>query len=100
MRQKSGSPRETCEQVVKNLRRATRKRYCAEARVRIVLDGLRGEDSTAQLWRREGIAQSLYDSGSKALLEAGKKRLADFYAAVDRSTDRAPKRTLPSMFAA
>ena len=77
MRQTSGPPRATSEQVVKNLRRATRKRYCAEARVRIVLDGRRGADRIAELCRREGIAQSLYDSGSKAFLEAGKKRLAD-----------------------
>ena len=76
MRQKSGPPRETSDQVVKDIRRATRKRYSAEEKIRIVLDGLRGEDSIAELCRREGIAQSLYYSWSKEFLEAGKKRLA------------------------
>ena len=76
MRQKSGPPRETSEQVVKNIRRATRKRYSSEEKIRIVLDGLRGEDSIAELCRREGIAQSLYYSWSREFLEAGKKRLA------------------------
>ncbi len=76
MRQKSGPPRETSDQVVKNIRRATRKRYSAEEKIRIVLDGLRGEDSIAELCRREGIAQGLYYSWSKEFLEAGKKRLA------------------------
>ncbi len=76
MRQKSGPPKETSEQVVKNIRRATRKRYSAEEKIRIVLDGLRGEDSIAELCRREGIAQGLYYSWSKEFLEAGKKRLA------------------------
>jgi len=76
MRQKSGPPKETSDQVVKNIRRATRKRYSAEEKIRIVLDGLRGEDSIAELCRREGIAQGLYYSWSKEFLEAGKKRLA------------------------
>ncbi len=76
MRQKSGPPKETSDLVVKNIRRATRKRYSAEEKIRIVLDGLRGEDSIAELCRREGIAQGLYYSWSKEFLEAGKKRLA------------------------
>ena len=76
MRQKSGPPKETSEGVIKNIRRATRKRYSAEEKIRIVLDGLRGEDSIAELCRREGIAQGLYYSWSKEFLEAGKKRLA------------------------
>jgi transposase len=76
MRQKSGPPKETSERVIKNIRRATRKRYSAEEKIRVVLDGLRGEDSIAELCRREGIAQSLYYSWSKDFLEAGKKRLA------------------------
>ncbi len=76
MRQKSGPPKETSDQVVKNIRRAMRKRYSAEEKIRIVLDGLRGEDSIAELCRREGIAQGLYYSWSKEFLEAGKKRLA------------------------
>jgi len=61
---------------VKDIRRATRKQYSAEEKIRIVLDGLKGEDSIAELCRREGIAQSLYYSWSKEFLEAGKKRLA------------------------
>ncbi len=76
MRQKSGPPKETSERVVRNIRRATRKRYSAEEKIRIVLDGLRGEDSIAELCRREGVAQNLYYSWSKEFLEAGKKRLA------------------------
>ena len=76
MRQKSGSRKTPSEKVVKDIRRATRKRHSAEEKIRIVLDGLRGEDSIAELCRREGIAQSLYYSWSKEFLEAGKKRLA------------------------
>jgi len=72
MRQKSGTRKEPAERVVKNIRRATRKRYSAEEKIRIVLSGLRGEDSIAELCRREGIAQSLYYSWSKEFLEAGK----------------------------
>ena len=76
MRQKSGSRATTSEKVIKDIRRATRKRHSSEEKIRIVLDGLRGEDSIAELCRREGIAQSLYYSWSKEFLEAGKKRLA------------------------
>ena len=76
MRQKSGSRRPSSKKVVKDIRRATRKQYSAEEKIRIVLDGLRGEDTIAELCRREGIAQSLYYSWSKEFLEAGKKRLA------------------------
>jgi len=76
MRQKSGSRATASEKVVKDIRRATRKRHSPEEKIRIVLDGLRGEDSIAELCRREGIAQSLYYSWSKEFLEAGKKRLA------------------------
>jgi transposase len=61
---------------VKEIRRATRKRHSAEEKIRIVLSGLRGEYSIAELCRREGIAQSLYYSWSKEFLEAGKKRLS------------------------
>ena len=64
------------EKAVKDIRRATRKIHNAEEKIRIVLTGLRGEDSIAELCRREGIAQSLYYSWSKEFLEAGKKRLA------------------------
>ena len=76
MRQKSETTKTTPEQVVKNIRRATRKHHSAEEKIRIVLDGLRGEYSIAELCRREGIAESLYYSWSKEFLEAGKRRLA------------------------
>ncbi len=76
MRQKSGRTKEPAEKVVREIRRVTRRRFSAEERIRIVLAGLRGEDSIAELCRREGIAQSLYYSCSKEFLEAGKKRLA------------------------
>ncbi len=76
MRQKSGRPKERAEKVVRDIRRATRRRFSAEEKIRIVLEGLRGEDSIAELCRREGIAQSLYYSWSKEFLEADKKRLA------------------------
>ena len=64
------------EQVVKDIRRATRRHFSAEDKIRIVLDGLRGDDSIAELCRKEGIAQSLYYVWSKEFLEAGKRRLA------------------------
>ena len=76
MRQKPGIKRSHGEKVVKDIRRATRKQYSAEEKIRIVLDGLKGEDGISELCRREGIAQSLYYSWSKEFLEAGKKRLA------------------------
>ena len=65
-----------CTPCVIHIRRATRKQYSAEEKIRIVLDGLRGEYSIAELCRREGIAESLYYSWSKEFLEAGKRRLA------------------------
>ena len=74
MRQKSATTG-TSEQVVRDIKRATRKQYSAEEKIRIVLDGLRGEHSIAELCRREGIAESLYYSWSKEFLEAGKRRL-------------------------
>ncbi len=64
------------ERTVKDIRRKTRKRYSSEEKIRIVLAGLRGEDSIAELCRQEGISQGLYYSWSKEFLEAGKKRLA------------------------
>ena len=60
MRQKSATPNSPSERFVKNIRRATRKQYSAEEKIRIVLDGLRGESSIAELCRREGIAEGLY----------------------------------------
>jgi transposase len=76
MRQKSGQLDSSSERLVKNIRRATRKQYSSEEKIRIVLDGLRGEHSISELCRREGIAESLYYSWSKEFLEAGKRRLA------------------------
>jgi transposase len=64
------------EQVVKDIRRATRRHFSAEDKIRIVLEGLRGDDSIAELCRKEGIAQSLYYTWSKEFMEAGKRRLA------------------------
>ena len=72
MRQKSNTNAQSSEDIVKGIRRATRKRYSAEEKIRIVLDGLRGEMSIAELCRREGIAEGLYYSWSKEFLEAGK----------------------------
>ena len=76
MRQKSSTPKTPSERLVQSIRRATRKQYSAEEKIRIVLSGLRGEDSIAELCRREGIVQNLYYRWSKEFLEAGKKRLA------------------------
>ena len=76
MRQKSSPPETPSERLVRDIRRATRKQYSAEEKIRIVLDGLRGEVSIAELCRREGIAESLYYSWSKEFLEAGKRRLS------------------------
>ena len=61
------------EKVVKDIRRNTRRKYSAEEKIRIVLDGLRGEDSIAELCRREGINQNVYYRWSKEFLEAGKQ---------------------------
>ena len=76
MKQISETRKSGSKQMVRNSCRATRKHYSAEEKTRIVLDALRGEDSIAELCRREGIAERLYYSGSKAFLEAGKKRLS------------------------
>ena len=73
MRQTSGPAKEPAEQVVKDIRRATRRHFSGEDKIRIVLDGLRGEDSIAELCRREGIVQNLYYRWSKEFLKAGKK---------------------------
>ena len=76
MRHKSERHQDAAERSIKDIRRKTRKRYSSEEKIRIVLAGLRGDDSIAELCRREGIAQGLYYSWSKEFLEAGKKRLA------------------------
>ena len=70
------TPNSPGEKIVKDIKRATRKHYSSEEKIRIVLDGLRGEDSIAELCRREGIAQGIYYKWSKDFMEAGKKRLA------------------------
>ena len=76
MRQQSMDAKQAADRTVKDIRRRTRKQHSAEEKIRIVLAGLRGEESIAALCRREGIAESLYYSWSKEFLEAGKKRLA------------------------
>src|SRR5262249_7954048 len=76
MGQKSGPVKQPAEQVVKEIRRATRRQFSAEEKIRIVLTGLRGEDSIAELCRREGVVENLYYRCSKEGLEGGKKRLA------------------------
>ena len=78
MSQKSSAPapKPPAEQVVRDIRRRTRKHHSAEEKIRIVLEGLRGEDSIAELCRREGIPPNVYYRWSKEFLEAGKKRLA------------------------
>ena len=76
MNQTSGLAKAPADAVVKDIRRATRRHYLAEDKIRIVLEGLRGEESIAELCRREGITASMYYGWSKEFLEAGKKRLA------------------------
>src|SRR6476660_10341333 len=75
MRQKSGPVKEPAEKIVKDIRRMTRRKFSAEEKIRIVLEGLRGEESIAELCRREGIAPNMYYKWSKEFLEAGKARL-------------------------
>ena len=87
MSQKSGHPTSPSERIVRDIRRATRKHHAAEDKIRIVLDGLRGESSIAELCRREGIAESLYYTWSKEFLEAGKRRLAGDTARAATSTE-------------
>src|ERR1700691_33718 len=76
MRTKVETDSEAAEKRVREIRRATRRQYSAEEKIRIVIAGLRGEDSVAELCRKEGINQNLYYRWSKDFLEAGKKRLA------------------------
>ena len=81
MNKKSGQSKAAADKLVKNIRRRTSRKYSAEEKIRIVLAGLRGEESIAALCRREGIAESLYYKWSKEFLEAGEQR---------------PRATLPS----
>ena len=76
MRQKQMTPAGSAEEAIKTIRRETRRHWSAEDKIRIVLEGLRGEESIAELCRREGIAASQYYGWSKEFLEAGKRRLA------------------------
>ena len=82
----------SAENRVREIRRKTRKKYSSEEKVRIVLEGLRGEESIAELCRREGIPSNLYYRWSKEFLEAGKKRLAEMRQRVARQSisDRIP----------
>lgn len=66
----------SAEATVRSIRRRTRKKYSAEDKIRVVVEGLRGESTVAELCRKEGISQSLYYKWSKEFLEAGKARLA------------------------
>ena len=88
MRQKSNSTPASSETLVRNIRRATRKHHAAEEKIRIVLDGLRGETSIAELCRREGIAESMSYSWSKEFLEAGERG--------SPATRRGPRRPMRS----
>jgi transposase len=72
MRRKSVPEKEPVTQVVKNIRRATRRHFSAEDKIRIVLEGLRGEDSIAKLCRHEGIVQNLITAGRKTFSRRGR----------------------------
>jgi transposase len=76
MRQKPETLSDEAERRVRDIKRATRRHFSAEDKIRIVIAGLRGEDSISELCRKEGIHQNLYYRWSKEFLEAGKKRLA------------------------
>ena len=71
MRQTTGTRKSAGEKIIKDIKRATRTQYSSEQKIKIVLDGLRGEDSIAELCRREGISQGVYYKWSKDFMEAG-----------------------------
>ena len=73
---KKDNQNHSTEKTVRDIRRATHRNYSAEEKVRIMLEGLRSEDSIAELCRREGVNTNIYYRGSKEYLEVGKKRLA------------------------
>ena len=73
---KNRDKKDDADRVVRNIKRQTRRKFNAEEKIRIVLAGLRGEDSIAELCRHEGIHQNLYYRWSRDFLEAGKKRLS------------------------
>ena len=66
MKQKSGPDKAPAERVLKDIRRQTRRQYSAEEKIRIVLEGLRGEENVSELCRREGIAASMYTVGPRS----------------------------------
>ncbi len=72
----AGRKKQSTEAAVREIRRHTRRKFAPEETIRIVLEGLRGEQSISELCRREGIASNLYYRWSKDFLEAGKKQLA------------------------
>lgn len=72
---KKKSSKSSAENTIRNIRRNSRRQYSGEEKIRIVLEGLRGEETIAELCRREGISQSVYYRWSKEFLEAGKQRL-------------------------
>ena len=72
---KKHSPKNEADKLVRNIKRQTRRKFSAEEKIRIVLAGMRGEESIAELCRQEGINQNLYYRWSKDFMEAGKKRL-------------------------
>ena len=76
MNTKNRTQKDSAEKTARDISRATRKNYSAKEKIRIVLQGLRGEDSIAELCHKEGINQNLYYRWSKEFLEAGKRRLS------------------------
>ena len=76
MRQRDKQVLQSAEETVRDIRRATRRHFSAEEKIRIVLEGLHDEDSISVLWSKEGIAQNLHYRWSKEFLEAGKRRIA------------------------
>lgn len=76
MMTKRKTNKSTAEKTVRDIRRATRRKYSAEEKIRIVMEGLRAEESVAELCRKEGINPNVYYRWSKEFLEAGRKRLA------------------------
>ena len=72
---KVSAKQERARRTIRQVRRATRRKFSAEEKIRIILEGLQGEESISELCRREAIAPSIYYKWSKSFLEAGKKRL-------------------------
>ena len=75
-KQSAKTNKAAADKTVRNIRRQTRRKFSSEEKIRIVLAGLRGEESVAELCRHEGIHQNLYYRWSRDFLEAGKKRLS------------------------